>query len=437
MIGEKLCYAAVFMSEALTVWLYLDFLFNRKKKTGVLISTFALGYGLLFLISGLKNSTINAAACCIVNYILIMFDFQCSKKAAVLHTAFLCFVMAGAEILVATVFSIFGYGFSEHTHNFIILLSQTTLSKLLYLVFSVMGSRIFAPNKHNNEDPKKMILFCSLPLLSALIAISTVYLGMTAGITGIVGIMTISIIVTLLIVNLIVLGLYNYLQKANEEYLTLQLSIQKEQADIAYYEALQEQFESQKILVHDMKKHLGIIDAIAKQNGVAEVGEYISELTATLVSSKQAKLSADPILNLILLHFCDDCKGENVQFLCDVREKVSSFMDASSITALYGNLLSNALESAKDSIEKQIELSVTRNMVQSSIIVSVVNSCDSPPTPDGNGGFLTKKSGSILHGVGLRSISRIVKKYQGVATMYFDPEKKQFHHIIQFPVPSE
>ena len=210
MIGEKLCYAAVFMSEALTAWLYLDFLFNRKKKAGVLISTFALGYGLLFLISGLKNSTINAAACCIVNYILIMFDFQCSKKAAILHTAFLCFVMAGAEILVATVFSIFGYGFSEHTHNFIILLSQTTLSKLLYLVFSVMGSRIFAPHKRNDEDPKKMILFCSLPLLSALIAISIVYLGMTAGITGIVGIMTISIIVTLLIVNLIVLGLYKH-----------------------------------------------------------------------------------------------------------------------------------------------------------------------------------------------------------------------------------
>ncbi len=61
-------------------------------------------------------------------------------------------------------------------------------------------------------------------------------------------IMTILIIVTLLIVNLIFLILYNSLQKANEEYLALQLSMQKEQADIAYYSALQEQFENQLAL---------------------------------------------------------------------------------------------------------------------------------------------------------------------------------------------
>ena len=107
-----------------------------------------------------------------------------------------------------------------------------------------------------------MILFCSLPLLSAAIATTTVYLGMREGITGIAGIMTIMIVVTLLIVNLIVLVLYNYSQKANEEHLRLQLSMQKEQADIAYYQALQEQVEGQRILVHDIKRHLSTIGAL-------------------------------------------------------------------------------------------------------------------------------------------------------------------------------
>ena len=110
-------------------------------------------------------------------------------------------------------------------------------------------------------------------------------------------------------------------------------------------------------------------------------------------------------------------------------------MDASSITALYGNLLSNSLEAATYSMEKQIDFSVTRNALQSVIVISVINSCDIAPTPDGHGGFLTKKPNRVLHGVGLRSISRGVKRYDGVATMYYDPEKKQFHHIIQFPVP--
>ena len=225
--------------------------------------------------------------------------------------------------------------------------------------------------------------------------------------------------------------------KASENYLTLQLSIQKEQADIAYYKALQEQFENQRILVHDIKKHLEIIDALAKQENSSKIESYVAELNASLVPAKHAKLCTDSILNLLLLRFRDECKEANVDFQCDVRDNVSAFMDASSVTTLYGNLLSNALEAAALSAEKQIELSVTRNILQSVIVISVINSCDVAPVPDGHGSFHTHKADHICHGVGLRSIDRIVKKYHGVSTMYFAPEKKQFHHIIQFPVPSE
>ena len=119
-------------------------------------------------------------------------------------------------------------------------------------------------------------------------------------------------------------------------------------------------------------------------------------------------------------------------FHCDVRENISTFMDASSVTTLYGNLLSNALESAVHSKEKQIELSVTWHTMQSVVVISVVNSCDIVPVSDGNGGFYTSKKDKSVHGVGLRSIERIVKKYHGIATMYYDDDAKQFHHVIQF-----
>lgn len=139
----------------------------------------------------------------------------------------------------------------------------------------------------------------------------------------------------------------------------------------------------------------------------------------------------------MLLRFRDDCKERNVKFYYDVRENISAFMDASSTTTLYGNLLSNALEAASSSTEKQIELSAKKNAMQSVIVISVVNSCDIAPEPDGHGGFHTRKAEQVFHGIGLRSIDRIVKKYGGISTMYYDSKKKQFHHIIQFPVPPE
>ena len=435
MIGEKICYEALFVAEALTTWQYLEYLFSKKKTFCFLACSFVCGYAVLFAVSLLDNTTGNAIAFCIVNYILIKLNYQISRKTALLHTALLCFIMIGAEILVALFISSFGYEFDAYTYNFNVMVVLVILSKLLYLMFSAIGSRMFSPNKHMNEEPHLMVLFCSLPLLSASIAIVIVYLGMSAGIAGTIGIMTIMIVVTLLIANLFFLVLYNYLQKTNAEHLAFQLSIQKEQADAAYYKALQEQYDNQRILVHDIKKHLGTIDALAKQSGDTVIEEYVSSLNATLTPSSQAKFCTEPILNLILLRFYDECKAQCVEFHCDVREKISAFMDASSITALYGNLLSNSLEAATYSMEKQIDFSVTRNALQSVIVISVINSCDIAPTPDGHGGFLTKKPNRVLHGVGLRSISRVVKRYDGVATMYYDPEKKQFHHIIQFPVP--
>lgn len=435
MINENICYAALFAVEALIAWLYLEYLFRRKNSTIFLMSTFLGGYIFLFTISQLDNTTVNAVFFCCVNLVLIRLNYQCNVKTALLHTAFLCFVMVGAEILVALLISLFGYEFAAYTYDFGVMVVLVILSKLLYLVFSVVGSRFFSPHKHTNEEPQFMVLFCSLPLLSAIIAIITVYLGMTEGITGMVGIMTIMIIVTLLIVNLVILALYNYLQKTSKDFLELQLSIQKEEADVTYYKALQEQYENQRILVHDIKKHLSTIGAIAKQSGAIEIDKYVSSIYTALMPSTQAKLCSDPILNLVLLRFRDDCIGKKVSFHCDVRENISEFMNASSITALYGNLLSNSLESASYSDEKQIELSVTRNNIQSVIIISVVNSCDVAPVPDGHGGFHTKKANQIVHGVGLKSINRIIKKYRGISTMYYDPNKKQFHHIIQFPLP--
>lgn len=436
MIKETVCFAVVFAAEALIAWLYFEYLFNRKHQITGFSTSYVFGYVILFVVSRLDNTSVNALAFSVINYVLLARNYQCSRKTALLQTAFLCFAMVGSEIFIALLIGFLGYDFSAYTYDHHVMLALAVLSKLLYLMFSIIGSRIFAPHKHANEEPQLMLLFCSLPLISASISIFIVYYGMTAGITGTVGIMTIIIVVTLLIVNLILLVLYNYLQKANEEHLALQLSIQQEQADTAYYKALQEQFENQRIIIHDIRKHLGTIDALAKQSGDVDVEKYVSSLNATFVPSHQAKLCTEPILNLILLRFRDECKAKHVDFYCDVRENISTFMDTSSITTLYGNLLSNALEAASSSLEKYIELSVTKNNLQSVIVISIVNSCDIAPEPDGHGGFRTKKSDHTLHGVGLRSIYRIVKKHNGVATMYFDSHAKQFHHIIQFPVPS-
>lgn len=276
MIGALILYVISFSAEAITAWLYFDFLLSKKKSVQFTVVVFAGGYSFLFAISRLDNTTLNAIAFCLVNFALILLGYECNRKTALLHTTFLCFLMVGSEIIINLIFNLFGFEFSAFTYNYNVMIMLAILSKLLYLGFSTIGSRKFAPHKHKAEEPQMMILFCTLPLLSAAIAIAMAYWGMVEGINGPIGIMTIVIVITLLVVNLIALVLYKYLQKTNEEYLTLQLSIQKEQADIAYYKALQEQFENHRILIHDIRNHLNTIGTLSKQSGDSEVEVYVS-----------------------------------------------------------------------------------------------------------------------------------------------------------------
>lgn len=434
MILERAIFIAVYITEALIAWLYFEFLFSKKTSSLFQLFTFLSGYTLLFCISIFEKTTINAIAFLVVNWYLLGTTYQCSLKTALLHSAFLCFIMIGAELLANLIIVSFGFEFAAYTYNVPIMVALVILSKLLYLMLAVIGSRVFTPHKQKQKDPGLMILFCILPIVSALVACTIVYLGMNAGITNTIGIMIAMIIITLFVVNLVILTLYNYLQKTNEDYLTLQLSIQQEQADLAYYQTLREQFETQQILVHDFKKHLSIIDSLAKQIGASKIESYISTLDSSLAYSKQAKLCTDPILNLLLIRFNDECKHNDITFLCDVRANISTFMDAPSVTTLYGNLLSNAFEAADKSVERMVDISVINNIQQNNIIITVLNSCDSAPISNHKGQYLSWKSGPGIHGVGLKSINRIVKKYRGVETMYYKETSKQFHHIIQLPI---
>lgn len=70
MISEKICYATLFVAEALTTWQYVEYLFSKKKPLGFLACSFICGYAILFAVSLLDNTTGNAIVFFIVNYFL-------------------------------------------------------------------------------------------------------------------------------------------------------------------------------------------------------------------------------------------------------------------------------------------------------------------------------------------------------------------------------
>lgn len=430
------CFCVLYLAEALIAWLYFEYLYERKTSTGILALSFFVGYAILLGVYYLNITIANTLSFFVVNSVLAYLNYRCTWKAALLQSAFLSFIMTVAEILMALVISLFGHEFAAYTYNFSVMVALIVLSKLLYLIFSVICVRVFAPHTQKQEDPKMMVFFCGLPIFSMLMSVLIVYLGSYTELTTTTEIMIVLVVFALMLINLVFLVIYNILQKVNAERLALQLSVQKEEADAAYYGALREQYEKQRILIHDIKNHLQTIDGLLVDKNSDAAISYVSQISKQFDPMRQVRYCADPVLNMILVRYSGDCQKLSVALHCDIRDNGITFMDALTTTTLFGNLLSNALEAAVASAERSIELSIVYSSQQDTLLVSIVNSCDTAPTPDRKGGYQTRKKNSEIHGIGLKSIERVVKALRGVSTMYYSADEKQFHHIIQFPVDS-
>ena len=87
------------------------------------------------------------------------------------------------------------------------------------------------------------------------------------------------------------------------------------------------------------------------------------------------------------------------------------------------NILDNAVEAAEESDEKFITLTTNKVNTYESVVVS--NSCVSPPNV-ADGRLKTTKGDSQRHGFGLKSVIKVLKKYNGDLDWEYDEEAREF-----------
>lgn len=434
MIAEKLLYAANFAAEAITAWLYFSYIYKQEKSNLYTFISFALGYTLLFLFFQLDSVLINVVSLFVVNAVILFLNYSCEVKSSMLHSAFLTLMMGISEILVNLFITYLTDDYTAYTHSLSAFISLTVSSKLLFFSITVVAARLFKPHKGHYNEPSQIVLLCVMPVVSVIIIVTFIYIGSIGQLTDLTEILVTVSTMALLFVNIVVLYIYNRIQKLDEEHAALQIAQLRDQADTEYYKMLQQQYDGQRILIHDIKKHFNVIDSMAEDGDSGKIREYISELEELPEFQRRARLCDDPILNMILLRNADFCSANNISFFCDVRAGSVSFMDATSITALFGNLLSNAVEAAENSEAKMVELSVIKNVQQNNVLVSVVNSCDRAPLKDSSGNLITRKDSGDGHGYGTKSIARVVTKYGGRKEFQYDETAREFHFIIFFPI---
>ena len=202
---------------------------------------------------------------------------------------------------------------------------------------------------------------------------------------------------------------------------------QKEKINKEYYTELEKQYNSSNILIHDITKCLLNIRALSNEKDNEKIIEYIDSIYNGYEIKFLKQYSNNKLVNVIASRYAHLCDDEMISIEIDIRNIDFSFMNDCDLTALLDNLLENAYEAARKSKKKEIELKIDiRN--EKYILFHITNSCDTEPKMIGNF-YLSTKNDNNLHGIGLKSISRIIKRYSGKINCDYNNSKSMSYHF--------
>lgn len=430
-MGNIMSYFLCFIVEAVILLQYVSHLFVPKHSTKSRLFLLTILYTLLFAVSFLNIKWLNMGLYLLCNFIFFTTQYNINYLFAIFHSSLLAAVMGMCELVVYSIIEHFTPNFFLNAELFYNTIIFIICSKLLFFVVVFLITKLFKNSQvQSNPHDNLALLLIFIPLTAiftmlTLLAISDQY-NLTASLNICISLSALS----LLIANLLVFGINQYMQQKNRSYTEMQLLLQKETNSIEYYKMLLEQSDNQSILIHDIKKHLQSIHSLNEQNEPEKINNYIEQLLVSSSLKESARICDHELLNTILARYNRQCNALNITFLTDIRSGTMEFINDNDLTSLFCNLLENAIEAASNIPNAYIELTTNKREHTPFVLITMINSCRTNPFKSDNKTLTTSKSNKLQHGYGIKSIHKIVKTYQGQLKMYYTEDSMTFHTII-------
>ena len=424
-------YLFCFFVEAVTLWQYSSSLFSARKRTLTRIIALCGLYFILFFVSLYESVWLNTAFYFVLNLIFLFTQYDLNFYTGLFHSSTLTAVMGMSELMVYGITKYFAPHFLENGRNFLHLFFYSVFSKLIFFsVIYILTHLMQNQEKSREQYDKSVFLLAFTPLSSVFIMLTFISIGTAFSLSPSLDWMITAGAVLLLSSNLLMFGMSQYHQKKNEEFTQMQLLLQQESDRAQYYEMLLMQNENQRILIHDIKKHLQSIAMLNEQREHDKIDAYIRQLILSSNLKEASRLCDHELLNSILCRYMQQCIKDHITLHADIRSRTVDFIASNDLTSLFCNLLDNAIEAAGIVPDSFIEINTSKREKTPFVVITVINSCRTNPFLSNGRQLCTQKSDKRRHGFGLKSIRRTVQKYHGSMQMYYNDDTFTFHTII-------
>ena len=431
-----ICFLLTYIFEQFVAYIYFNKKLTQKVSNKQLFLAYIISFFVQFTINFTNFPYLNLLTFLICNFVIAYICYYSSIKQVLFNVLLLESLMIITELIIIYLATLlFKIDLKNYSANQFIFTLETIGTKTLYFVFAYISSRISFKEKKNVINKDYSYLLFILPLTSVILIMSLVYVSINIDLDQIANILFMIISFLLLIINIIVFLVHEKIISTLNKNTELQLERQREEINQEYYIELERQYDSSNILIHDIKRCLLNIRELSNNNDNEKIIKYIDSIYNGYEIKSLKQYSNNKLVNVIISRYSQLCNNNNIDLTVDIRNIDFSFITDSDLTALLDNLLENACEAAKNSTKKHIELLID-NRNEKYILFNIINSSDTEPKTIG-GFYISTKKNKNLHGIGLKSISRIVKRYSGNLDCNYNKTEKLFHTSILLKTTSE
>ena len=410
---NTICYLFIFIFEQFISYLYFKSKYEFKRKTWIIFICYFISFIVQYTTNLFNSPYLNLLSFFVCNLSIVLICFSSTLKQSLFDVVLLEGIMITTEVVIMYLFSsILEIDLLECKNNELIIFLETAATKILYFIIAYIISRFSKKaDKYKSVINKYSVLLFLMPVSSILVISSYAYLSFNYNVNITTNFLFTFSSLIMLISNIIIFIIHERIIDVLIKNTELELEKQKLHINEEYYIELEKQYDSSNILIHDIKQCLGNIKGLLLQNDNSKAIEYIDSIYDGYDIKQIKKYSNNKLINVIVSRYAQLCYNNNIEFSADIRDVNFSFIKDSEITALFDNLFENAFEATKKCPNKFINIEVDyRN--ENYIFIKMLNSINNKPLFQ-NGVPITTKKDKKGHGIGIKSILKIVKKYHG------------------------
>lgn len=429
-MSVALTYLITYVTEAfISLYFFSSILDNVSSKRKSFFFYF-IAYFMQYAVSFLHNTSINILSFIIANFIIVFFIYDSTFLSSLFYPLIMTIIMASSELLAGSFLGSVYFDYKSADFKYSLFILYFLIGKSLYFVFLFIIACLFRKRtKKSMESGKIYYLISVVPILSVLILIIFYRLLENISFPEIYEHLIFISALCILFINFLIIFLFEYIQSRQQKITKLELDLQISSDAVRYNKLLEQQDENQKILVHDIKRHLQAISYICQQNNDTAAKEYADRILADTSLIRTFHFSKNDFFNMIVSKYVPICQSNHILLKIDAQNAEIDFMEKEDITALFCNIIDNAIESSMDIPNAHIELKVVTTQKNGSTLISCTNSCRTAPQKTGLH-YQTQKEDKMYHGIGLRSIEKVTTKYHGSMQCYYEKSTKEFHTVL-------